>query len=177
MSDLKPFLLHTAFLDNAIEINQRLINGLNTYIDQETTRKTHHFHGRYENIYIEKEQVPAIAEVLEAAKNFAAKILGMQAKDLKAGLWFNLMEPGNKTTLHRHDDDDELLSCVYYVKVAENSGTLHIGTQPIFAQVTATEGMFAFFPPNMPHEVSENLSDQSRISLGINIGPKETIDD
>lgn len=81
------------------------------------------------------------------------------------------MNPGDKTTLHQHDDDDELLSAVYYIKVPENSGTLILHKTPIKTQVTPQEGMFAFFPPDMPHEVTENMSNSARISLGINIGP------
>ncbi|VAW67125.1 hypothetical protein MNBD_GAMMA08-1582, partial [hydrothermal vent metagenome] len=38
-------------------------------------------------------------------------------------------------------------------------------------KVTPKPGMFVFFSPNMPHEVSKNLSAACRISLGINIGP------
>lgn len=175
MHDLKNFTLYTATVDDANSINQQLIEGLNAHIDAESTRKSHHFAGRYENIYIGSDKIPALSHILESVKVFAAEILNRPIKELKAGLWFNVMNPGDKTTLHRHDDDDELLSAVYYVKVAENSGTLHIGEKGILAQVTPKAGMFAFFPPHMPHEVTENLSDQCRISLGINIGPAEDV--
>ena len=84
------------------------------------------------------------------------------------------MNPGDKTTQHQHDDDDELLSAVYYVQVTDNSGTLQLGKGPILTQVTPQEGLFVFFPPNMPHEVTENLSEQCRVSLGINIGPVDS---
>lgn len=171
MSNLNNFTLHTATLNNHEDINKQLINGLNTYIDNESTRKSHEFFGRYENIYIDNEKIPAISTILDTVLDFASDIIKIPRKKLKAGLWFNVMNPGDKTTLHRHDDDDELLSAVYYVQVADNSGKLHIGKGPVLTQVTPEEGMFAFFSPAMPHEVSENLSDQCRISLGINIGP------
>jgi len=158
-------------LDDFQSINQQLITGLNAHIDSESTRKSHHFFGRYENIYIDSDKIPAITHILTLAKNHAADILACTADDLKAGLWFNVMNPGDTTTLHRHDDDDELLSAVYYVQVAQNSGTLHLKREPVDIQVTPKEGMFVFFPPDFPHEVSENLSQTCRISLGINIGP------
>jgi len=148
-----------------------LLEGLMRHIDDEGTRKTHHFFGRYENIYLSSEQIPHIDHILSSVIEIAAEILKMPSSELKAGLWFNVMNPGDKTTLHKHDDDDELLSAVYYIKVPDNSGSLIIGKEPAFTKLTPQEGLLAFFPPNMPHEVTENLSSDSRISLGINIGP------
>lgn len=171
MNKLKKYSLHSALLDNFSVINQHLLTGLDSYINDESTRKTHEFFGRYENIYIDSDKIPAISTILDVVKTYSAQILECQVSEIKAGLWFNVMNPGDKTTMHKHDDDDELLSAVYYVKVAENSGKLHLENDPIHSQVTPKEGMFVFFPPNMPHEVTENLSDQTRISLGINIGP------
>jgi len=173
MTQINRLSLHTATLENANQLNRQLIEGLNTFIDSETTRKSHHFFGRYENIYIDSQQIPAIDSVLNAVKIHAAEILGRPVDTLKAGLWFNVMNPGDKTTLHRHDDDDELLSAVYYVQVGENSGTLYLEQPPFQIQVTPEPGMFVFFPPDMPHEVTENMSNLCRISLGINIGPAQ----
>ena len=34
------------------------------------------------------------------------------------------MDAGQRTTLHHHDENDELLSAVYYIRVPENSGNL-----------------------------------------------------
>jgi len=158
-------------LDEHTDINQQLMSGLNAYLNHDSTRKTHHFFGRYENIYISTEKIPALSRILRAAIHHAAEISGFKEDTLKAGLWFNVMNPGDKTTLHRHDDDDELLSGVYYVQVAENSGTLLLNRPPIQTRVTPEEGLFVFFSPDMPHEVTENHNPQCRVSLGINIGP------
>jgi len=171
MYTLRHFPLQTAVLNDSSSLNEQLIRGLEQYIDAPETRKTHEFLGRYENIYIDPDKIPALQIVLSTVTGMAAEILHRQPAELKAGLWFNLMNPGDKTTLHQHDDDDELLSAVYYIKVPENSGTLILEKGPVKTQVTPQEGMFAFFPPNMPHEVTENMSDRARISLGINIGP------
>ncbi|HED32912.1 MAG TPA: hypothetical protein ENJ08_01660 [Gammaproteobacteria bacterium] len=171
MAQINNFALHTATLDDHIGTNQQLMSGLNTYLNHDSTRKTHHFFGRYENIYISTENIPALSRILLAATQHAADILNLKKDTLKAGLWFNVMNPGDKTTLHRHDDDDELLSGVYYVQVAENSGTLLLERPPVQTRLTPEEGLFVFFPPDMPHEVTENQSQQCRVSLGINIGP------
>jgi len=176
MYKIKNFSLHISHLSNFTEINSKLLKGLDTFIDDESTRKSHEFFGRFENIYIESSKIPELNDVLCAVKEIAANILKISASELKAGLWFNVMGPGDKTTLHQHDDDDELLSAVYYIKVPNNSGNLILGKAPAFTTVTPEEGMFAFFPPNMPHEVTENLSSKSRISLGINIGPLHSED-
>jgi 2OG-Fe(II) oxygenase superfamily len=171
MKRIQHFSLHTTLLCHFQTLNRQLLEGLTRHIDDETTRKTHLFFGRYENIYISRDQIPQIDDILGSVIEAAAKILKRPSNELKAGLWFNVMNPGDKTTLHKHDDDDELLSAVYYVKVPDNSGTLVIGKEPAFTRLTPQEGLLALFPPNMPHEVTENLSSESRISLGINIGP------
>jgi len=171
MKRIQHFSLHTTLLSQFQTLNHQLLEGLMRHIDDESTRKTHLFFGRYENIYISSEQIPEIDDILSFVIETAAEILNRPANELKAGLWFNVMNPGDKTTLHKHDDDDELLSAVYYIKVPNNSGTLVIGKEPAFTRLTPQEGLLALFPPNMPHEVTENLSSESRISLGINIGP------
>lgn len=177
MNRINNFSLNYAFLDNYSDINKQLINGLELFINDVSTRKTHEFFGRYENIYIDTDKIAELSLVLDAVINYSAQILNYPASELKAGLWFNVMAPGDKTTLHKHDDDDELLSAVYYVEIAENSGFLKLEKGPIKSEVTPQEGMFVFFPPNMPHEVTENLSQQRRVSLGINIGPISSPDD
>ncbi len=171
MNQLQHFSLHTTILHHFEELNEQLLLGLKRHIDDEATRKTHLFFGRYENIYISADQIPQINDILNFVIEVATQILKRPADELKAGLWFNVMNPGDKTTLHRHDDDDELLSAVYYIKVPDNSGKLILGKEPAFTKLTPQEGLLALFPPGMPHEVTENLSSESRISLGINIGP------
>ena len=171
MPKLKNLSLYYAVLEDGPSINQQLLEGLYSHINDSETRKTHQFMGRYENIYIGADKIPAINSILDKVTEIAADILDEPKENLKAGLWFNVMGSGDRTTLHRHDDDDELLSAVYYVKVPENSGNLILEKKPMRTVVTPQESMFVFFPPNMPHEVSENLSDENRVSLGINIGP------
>lgn len=163
---------YALYLPDAAALNQALYEGYLHHADADETRRSHFYEGRYENLYISREKLPEIAAILEHACQGAAQILGVDAGTLRAGLWFNAMPPGSRTLKHAHDDDDELLSAVYYVRVAEHSGNLLLYSGNFVTQVTPQEGMFVFFPPDVQHEVTENRSNQTRLSLGINIGPK-----
>lgn len=158
-------------------LNQALLDGFTQLSEHEDVRKTHFFGGRYENIYIDHSRIPEIDTVLSTAIAAVAEITGRHADELRAGLWFNAMEPGHVTTAHRHDDDDEIYSAVYYVKVPENSGHIILMEGNFTLTVQPEEGMFVFFPPDMMHEVTINNSDSMRLSLGINIGPAHDEDD
>lgn len=138
---------------------------------QETPdRQSHLFHGRFENLYIDKARMPSMQALLDRAVGQAADILGIAPSRLKYGYWFNLMHPGNVTSLHSHDEDDELLSCVYYLDVPGNSGDLVLELSEGSKYITPENGMFVFFPPTLEHAVTENLSGRSRLSLAINFG-------
>ena len=67
-----------------------------------------------------------VAGQLEPVSEFvvgaAQKLLG--ATQLRHGFWFNEMHPGHRTTLHSHEELDELLSAVYYVSCPDDSGRL-----------------------------------------------------
>lgn len=138
-------------------------------------RKTHLFEGRYENIYLNEQHIPGLKPLLEEALKLAESIL--EVKNLRAGYWFNYMPPGATTTLHTHDDDDELLSAVYYVSVPENSGNLIIYSDKKNKEkieIQSSTGEFIFFKPDAPHEVSKNNSSEHRLSIGFNFGPDDT---
>ena len=163
--------LYAVKLDDATTLNQKLFDGFSHHIDDEDIRRSHYFEGRYENIYISNDKIPEIATILEQVIHYASQILQRPEHQLKAGLWFNAMGQGHTTTAHRHDDDDELLSAVYYVRIPDNSGELILSDRNFVTHVTPQEGMLVVFPPDMMHEVTENRSEELRLSLGINIGP------
>jgi hypothetical protein len=159
------------YLDRAETINTRLIaDFLEHYLD-DNVKRTHLFNGRYENIYLGEHQIRQLSNVLEHAKQLAAAITDVE--NIRAGYWFNYMLPGAVTTLHRHDDDDELLSAVYYVSVPENSGNLVLHQAEDVLEVTPEAGMFVFFPPDVAHEVTQNYSERARLSIGFNFGPAD----
>jgi hypothetical protein len=164
--------LHFGFLDGAEALNREVVEGFERWVDDPSTRRTHRFGGRYENVYIDPGRIPALGPVLTTARRLAAEALGLDRDALHVGFWFNAMEPGERTLAHSHDDADELLSGVYYVAIPPESGELVIAQPHSRTHVAPRPGMFVFFPPDLVHEVTENRSSARRLSIGLNVGPK-----
>lgn len=137
---------------------------------EQPERCSHFFAGRFENIYIDVAKIPALATVLARGRSHAAEITGLAAAQLKVGFWFNAMRPGDLTLPHTHDDDDEVLSAVYYVHVPAGSGDFILHADGISSRLTPQAGTWIFFAPHCLHEVARNESDAMRLSLGINFG-------
>lgn len=140
--------------------------------ESEQLRKTHLFHGRYENIYVDQPDQPDLLQLLDESKTLCAQLLDIDAADLALGFWFNLMQPGQITDWHSHDDLDELISAVIYLTVPENSGDFIFRQHDTETRVTPQQRHYLFFDPSLPHAVSENLSSLPRLSIGMNIGPR-----
>ena len=136
-------------------------------------RESHHFAGRFENTYIEEADIPDIATVLDVVKQQAGKLLGIPVEKLKAGFWFNAMEAGHRTTLHHHDENDELLSAVYYIRVPENSGELILHDAGKQVSIQPQEGKLVVFAPGVLHEVTAHLGSGLRLSVAMNVGPAD----
>ncbi|MCK5001852.1 MAG: hypothetical protein KAS57_02450 [Gammaproteobacteria bacterium] len=170
------YVVHSELLK---KLNPVFSKGFFDHYQRDDVERTHLFNGRHENTYLNEQHIPELAQLKQEACKFANQILGTE--DIDMGYWFNHMPPGAVTTSHRHDDDDELLSAAYYISVPENSGDFIIKTSNIPEQgetirITPTEGSFLFFKPNMIHEVTENLSDQHRFSIGINFGKRDYVE-
>jgi len=154
-------------------LNQDITKSFYQHIDNPDIKRSHLFNGRYENIYLNDSHIPELKALLAEACAQAEKILGAEIPGsgrLKAGCWFNHMPPGSITLAHSHDDDDELLSAVYYVSVPVHSGDLIIHTDQTPMRITPKEGLFVFFRPEVIHEVTINNSEHNRLSIGINFG-------
>jgi hypothetical protein len=134
-------------------------------------RQSHHFEGRFENTYIEASDIPAIAAVLTLVKQQAGQLLGVSMEKLKTGFWFNAMQAGQRTAPHHHDENDELLSAVYYIRVPEHSGDLVLHGDDRKITVQPEEGKLVMFAPAVLHEVTVNHSAEMRLSVAINVGP------
>ncbi|MDP1593437.1 MAG: 2OG-Fe(II) oxygenase [Gallionella sp.] len=163
--------IYIGFLPDAGAINLQIMDSYSGLGDQDMLRRSHFFGGRFENLYLDHERIPALGQVLAQATTFAAALLGLPEQALKRGFWFNDMGPGQSTTKHDHDEYDELLSAVYYVHVPENSGSLIIHDRYSQTEVTPESGMFVFFAPAVLHSVSSNQSEHRRLSIGMNFGP------
>ena len=152
-------------------INQAILRGYLSCREQDFSRRSHFFHGRYENLYLDRNRIPAVAQVLDQAEYFAQVLLDRPRETLRSGFWINDMGPGEQTTEHNHDDLDELLSGVYYVQTPPDCGDLIIVEGKARTQITPQAGMFIFFLPTVTHAVGINRSGQRRISIGMNFGP------
>ena len=160
--------MYTQISSSASIDNKKITRGFLKHYDSPDIRKTHLFDGRYENIYLDDKHIPELSILMDEATRHAQDILKVDG--LRAGYWFNYMPPNSTTTLHTHDDDDELLSAVYYVDVPENSGNLIIYQDSEKIEIKPETGNFIFFKPDVRHEVSRNNSDEHRLSIGINFG-------
>lgn len=158
------------FSQPCFDINKKVLEKFELLTDDDFKEKTHLFNGRYENIYLELNKIPGLEIIVSTALENAANILNVKKEKLVYGFWLNAMAAEDVTTAHTHDDDDELLSCVYYIKVPENSGDLIITDNNKKTIIKAEEGMFVFFSPDTLHEVSRNESNQSRLSIAFNFG-------
>lgn len=170
-----PQHIQIVYSSKTDSFNQALLDGFLNHRHDENIKRSHLFNGRYENIYISSEQVPELHDLLDEACAHASLFLAID--ELQAGCWFNFMPPGAVTTVHSHDDDDELLSAVYYVSVPDDSGKLIIHENKERYAITPRPGMFVFFPPDVVHEVSENLSTHERLSIAINFGRQKPAHD
>jgi hypothetical protein len=168
---IKNVNIHFGFMPDASEINEQIIQAYGQLRTDDLIKRSHYFGGRYENLYLERERIPAIASVLKQAELYASTILQRLQQPLRSGFWINDMGPTEVTSEHDHDDYDEMLSGVYYVQVPENSGELVIIDHHSRTLVTPQAGMFVFFAPDVLHAVNENRSAERRISIGMNFGP------
>ena len=158
------------FSQACFDINEKVLKKFEQLRDDDFKEKTHLFNGRYENIYLESDKIPALKVIIDTAMENAANILNIQREKLASGFWLNAMGSGDVTTAHTHDDDDEILSCVYYIKVPNDSGDLIITENNKKITIKPEEGNFIFFSSDTLHEVSKNKSEQSRLSIAFNFG-------
>jgi hypothetical protein len=132
--------------------------------------RTHYINGRFENLYVDPAELPGLQEILDSILTLSVRFSGHDRTELQLGFWLNAMQPGDSTSLHSHDDNDELLSGVYYLSVPANSGDLIIYYGEQQKRILPRAGLLVLFAPDIPHEVTQNQSDQLRLSLAFNIG-------
>ncbi|WP_455234624.1 hypothetical protein [Thiogranum longum] len=173
MPEQRQFHIHyyVTELPDAENINARIWEQYLQLRDDADLKRTHYFNGRYENIYVPEARLPALQPVLRAASHGAADYLQGASTDLKVGFWFNEMGPGHVTLPHNHDEQDELVSGVYYVRVPPDSGRLVLRQGITSTWIEPAQGLFVFFAPDVMHEVTINNSDGIRLSIGMNFGP------
>ena len=165
--------LHGSMLPGAEGVNGEILDSFASFREEDFNRRTHFFGGRFENLYLDRERIPALAPVLVHAEACARQILGRGTEPLRSGFWLNAQGPAQSTSEHTHDELDELLSGVYYVRVPTGSGDLVLRDGHFRIQVTPVAGMFLFFPPSLSHRVETNRSGEQRLSIAFNFGPDD----
>jgi uncharacterized RmlC-like cupin family protein len=161
--------VYFADLADAADVNRALIGAFYREKDAPDVKRTHMFAGRYENIYVAHQRLPELQPLSAFALDAATRIV--RRKALHHGFWFNEMPPGHSTTLHSHEELDELLSAVYYLQCPADSGRLILHDDEAQIVVTPRPGLLVLFPPDLPHEVEQNRSRQTRLSIAFNFGP------
>ncbi|ESQ16608.1 MAG TPA: hypothetical protein DDY14_13240 [Chromatiaceae bacterium] len=163
-------LINIAWLPHSDCINRLLASAFVELTDADFKRRSHFIDGRFENLYVEQDRLPGLSSVLQFALNQAGRVLHIEPNRLRIGFWLNAMEPGESTSVHSHEENDELLSGVYYVSVPRKSGNLVFHDGPLPRYFCPKPGMMLFFPPDLPHAVEQNQSKRLRLSVAFNIG-------
>jgi hypothetical protein len=135
------------------------------------TRRSHYFNGRYENIYVAAECILALQPVLVFARECVQQISG-NSGPFRLGFWFNDAGPGDQTLAHSHDNYDEILSAVYYVKIPAGAGQLVLEPDSGELVITPAEGKLVLFAPDIIHSVRANTGTGHRLSVAMNVGPE-----
>lgn len=166
--------IHGSQLPEAEDINRRILATFHELEAADFSSRTHFFGGRFENLYLERQRIPELERVLGHAESCARAILNYGRQSLRLGFWFNAQGPGQGTSVHNHDENDELLSGVYYIRVPDQSGELVLLDGQLTTRMMPKAGHFLFFPPSLPHRVEVNRSQEQRLSLAFNLGPVAT---
>ncbi len=163
-------------------INGPLERAFSELSDSDFKRRSHFIGGRFENLYLNRERLPGMAEVLGFGLEQARALLsnpsanwleGPIAADqpLRIGFWINAMQPGQSTSRHSHEEHDELISGVYYVSAPADSGQILFHDPPFETRVRPQPGLLLLFAPGLEHSVEVNRSAAQRLSIAFNIGP------
>lgn len=171
VGDIEPALpLYAVRLDDPEAFNARLTAAFDALADDPDMRRSHFVHGRFENLYPERGLLPEIEPLIAVVEAASRRIL-QWADPLRIGFWFNRMEPGHVTSLHNHDEDDELLSAVYYLSVPADSGRLVFREGPVTSYIEPEPGLLLLFAPRLNHEVEMHRGQGTRLSVAFNLGP------
>ena len=144
-------------------------------------KKSHKIGGRWENLYLDIDDVPASRIPIRYARDLGKEALGVSSvilfeplpgsSDNLAPFWFNQAAPGESTGLHDHAHLS-ILSGVIYLSCSKNAGNLFFQQEAeVNLEIMPSVGKLVLFEPWMSHGVRENLSDEIRLSLAFNLFP------
>lgn len=144
-------------------------------------KKSHKIGSRWENLYLDIEEIPSARNPIRLARDIARELLDISSVILYEALegaenqnppfWFNLAKPGESTGLHDHASLSKV-SGVFYISCESNSGNLYFRKEgEVDLEIMPQVGKLVLFEPWMPHGVRKNSSDRERLSLAFNLFP------
>ena len=175
---LKHSIFSTTISNTKIDIDgilHEFHNNTNNYI------YTHFINNRWENIYINPQNIPSVLPLLSeihsiAIEAFHTKLEPHQTLIIphellgyeKNEFWFNSALPGESTVVHNHNGK-AIISGVYYLQVPKNCGNIvFLEGNKKKLELSAKSGKLLFFPPELDHFVQKNNGNEKRISLSFN---------
>ena len=174
-------------------VNQAILDEMSRIdwqAEHEKSGRMDEVRGRYmEDVFITTELVPSSMTIVQAFVHSCERIAEELEWDLVnhevrvSDLWAHVTPPGKNTQPHHHFPDH--LSCAYYVRTPEACGNLRLtddrryrvlepksrtsnAITGRFVEIPATEGLMVIFPSWLSHQVGENQSNESRVSLSMN---------
>lgn len=81
--------------------------------------------------------------------------------------WFNVNDRGHSNKWHTHGTSFDLIG-IWYLQVPESSGDFQIKIENNIETIVPYRELLLTHPSGLEHRVTENLSDQSRISVAFN---------
>ena len=171
-------LFSTDVCDENIDVNNILLE-----FDNNTSKYnyTHYINNRWENIYLNPQDIPSVLPLLSFALSMALELfrdtlephetliiphelLGYEKNEF----WFNSASKGESTRMHNHIEH-AIVSGIFYLHVPENSANLFFkSANKSELEIKAETGKMIFFPSELDHYVPENNSSETRISLAFN---------
>jgi len=143
---------------------------------------THYINNRWENIYLNPKDIPAVLPLLSFAISTALELFQDMLKPHqslviphellgyeKNEFWFNAATNGESTGMHNHNAN-AIISGVIYLQIPENSANLFFKSgKNNELEIEVETGKVIFFPSELDHYVPENKSNEMRISLSFNL--------
>lgn len=126
-------------------------------------------------------------ELYDEIKNSIPKVDSKPIHNIKIYMWLNINKKNNRNAMHHHSPyNGVIMSGVYYVKCPKNCGDIEFYDPRLYVTTALDmqyyndgnvywsfepkENMMMIFPSWLHHAVSQNKSDEDRISIGFNIG-------
>ena len=178
----EAFAEHKIYSTNEIDKDINIDQILHEFEqNKEKYTYTHYINKRWENIYLNPQDIPSVLPLLSFAMSTALELFQDLLKPHqtlviphellgyeKNEFWFNSASRGESTGIHNHIEY-AIVSGIFYLQVPENSANLFFkrGKNNEF-EIEAKKGKIVFFPSDLDHYVPKNKSNEARVSLAFN---------